>query len=83
MGYLLMLCQFCEFDIPAEDIELSQRLAKCRGCNQVFTIGLAPVRIFHPSKPEKLKVVNENGIYYLTRTVSTISSGVGFIQQLS
>jgi hypothetical protein len=33
-------CPSCEAVIPADDIELSTRLAKCRGCNEVFPLDL-------------------------------------------
>lgn len=70
-----MQCIFCQYDIPAQDIELSQRLAKCRSCNQVFVIDLpTPITTIQPamtataslpSRPEKLRIVDENGQGYM------------------
>lgn len=66
-----MLCKFCRYDIPAEDIELSHRLAKCRGCNRVFAIELAASPVMAttsatiPSKPDKLKLIDEHGQGYM------------------
>lgn len=70
-----MQCKFCQFDIPAADIELSQRLAKCRSCNQVFVIDLPAALVDLPpdsggetelpARPEKVQVVDENGQGYM------------------
>jgi hypothetical protein len=70
-----MKCRYCQYEIPAEDIDLAQHLAKCRGCQQVFVFDPAdlPAPPSHapmkeaglPGRPEKLKVVDENGQGYL------------------
>lgn len=34
-----IVCPICGSAVPVEDVDLSTKLAKCRGCNEVFAIG--------------------------------------------
>lgn len=48
-------CPNCAAEVPAADVELSTRLAKCRGCNEVFPLDLPGV----PAPPQPAVVVDE------------------------
>lgn len=61
-----LTCPRCRATVPAADVELSTRLAKCGACDEVFGFDVPPPRPGPVPLPERLRVIDDG----TTRSIS-------------
>ena len=66
-----MLCPCCGNEIPADDVNLDDLVAKCAGCNEVFSFDQLPAPARRVSRPQRLTVVDDGDRRQILRRWST------------